>query len=89
MQGLMNIAKTFCQSPGVTSQVKTFLMVCCFQTHGHLNGFGTRLNSSGYLFKKKKLSHVRMACANCSKKIVIYLNGLGYPFEKIVIHLNG
>ena len=60
-----------------------------------LNGFGIRLNGSGYPFKKnfhpferlglsvrKKLSSVWTACAICSKKNVIRLNGLGGLFGK-------
>ena len=66
------------------------------------NGFGICLNSLGYLFKnnchpferlwlsvREKLSSVRTAWAIRLKKIVIRLNGLGYPFEKIVIRSNG
>ena len=60
-----------------------------------LNGFGIRLNGSGYPFKKnfqpferlglsvrKKLSSVWTACAIRSKKNVIRLNGLGCLFGK-------
>ena len=60
-----------------------------------LNGFGIRLNGSGYPFKKnfhpferlglsvrKKLSSVWTACAIRSKKTVIRLNGLGCLFGK-------
>ena len=60
-----------------------------------LNGFGIRLNGSGYPFKKnfhpferlglsvrKKLSSVWTACAIRSKKNVIRLNGLGGLFGK-------
>ena len=36
----MNIAKIFCQSLGVTSHAKTFLMVCHFRTDSRSNEFG-------------------------------------------------
>ena len=57
----MNIAKS-------DLSCENFLMVCRFWTDGRSNRFGIRLNSSGYLFEKKK--------------IVICSNGLGYLFEK-------
>ena len=64
----MNIAKIFCQSPGVSSHAKTFLMVSRFRTDSRSNEFGIRLNGSGYPFQKKK--------------IVIHWNGPGYLLEK-------
>ena len=98
----MNI---FCQSLGVTTHAKTFLAVCCFQmdlvsvwtARGirskkiviRLNDLGYPFGKSCHPFKKrlgvsvwKKLSSTRTAWATRS-------NGLGYPFEKIVIHSNG
>ena len=60
----MNIAKIFCQSFGVTSHAKTFLMVCHFRTDSRSNEFGIR---SGYPFQTK-LPSVRMAWAICWKK---------------------
>ena len=72
--GLRDIANIFCQSLGVTSHAKMFLMVC------H-NGFGIRSkeivihsNGLGYLFSK--------SCHRFEKK-VIRLNGLGYPFNRL------
>ena len=63
----MNIAKS-------DLSCENFLMVCRFWTDGRSNRFGIRLNSSGYLFPKKKLSSVRMAWAIRLKKMVIRLN---------------
>ena len=57
----MDITNIFCQSLGVTSHTKTFLTVCCFQTH---------------------LVSLWTAPGIRSKKIVIHLNDLGYPFGK-------
>ena len=74
----MNIAKIFSQSLGVSSDAKTFLMVCRFRTDGRSNEFDIRLNDSGYPFQKK-LSSIRMAWAIYSKTNAICSNGLGYP----------
>ena len=57
----MDITNIFCQSLGLTSHVKTFLTVCCFQTD---------------------LVSLWTAPGIRSKKIVIRLNDLGYPFGK-------
>ena len=46
-----------------------------------LNGFGIRLNGSGYPFQKK-LSSICTAWAIRLEKIVVHLNSLGYPVKK-------
>ena len=48
MYGLMDIANIFCQSPGVTSNHENVPYGLPFS-----NGFGIRLNSSGYPFEKE------------------------------------
>ena len=95
----MNIAKIFCQSLGMTSHVKTFLMVCHFWTDSCskelvvlncvLTAWATRSKIRmwsvlmAWAIFSQKMSSVWKACAIC-------LNGLGYLFQKkIVIHSNG
>ena len=69
-----------------------------------MNGFGIRLNGSGYQLKKNCHPFKRLGLSefgkNCHpgvgtawairlKKVVVRSNRLGYPFEKIVICSNG
>ena len=74
----MNIAKIFCQSLGVTSHAKTFLMVCHFRT----NSRGIRSNGLGYPFQNKNV-----ICSDglsyLFTKSVICLNSLCYLFEQL------
>ena len=95
----MNIAKIFCQSLGMTSHVKRFLMVCHFWTDSCSKELVV-LNcvlTAWAIHSKIRMSSVLMAWAIFSQKNVICLNGLCYPFEqlglsvwkKIVIQSNG
>ena len=59
-KGLMNITKIFCQSLGVTSHAKTFLMVCHFRTDSRSNESGIRFNGLGYPFPKKLSSNMQI-----------------------------
>ena len=83
----MNIAKIFLQSLGVTSQVKTFLMVCHFQTDSRSNEFGIHWTARA-IRSKKRMSCVRMTWAIFLQKMssvwmacAIRLNGLGYTIH--------
>ena len=71
----MYITNIFCQSLGMTSHVKTFLMVCRFRTDLYpFEQLGVSV--------QKKLSSVPTTWAIGLKKVVIRSNGLGYRFEK-------
>ena len=89
----MNIAKTFCQSLGMTSHAKRSLKVWHFQTDSCSNAFANLafVWTARAIRSKKRMSSVRMAWATYifSQKMssvwtacAIYSNGLGYPFEK-------
>ena len=87
----MNIAKIFCQSLGMTSHVKRFLMVCHFWTDSCSKELVV-LNcvlTAWAIRSKIRMSSVLMAWAIFSQKMssvwtacAIRLNGLGYLFEK-------
>ena len=80
----MNIEKIFCQSLGVTSHVKTFLMVCHFQTDSCSNEFGIRLITARVIHSEKKKCHpFKWLGLSVQKKNVICLNGLCYLLERL------
>ena len=96
-QGLMNIAKIFCQSLGVISHAQMFLMVCHFRTNSCSKEYsGIRSNGLGYLFQNKNVIRSNGLSYFFTKNVICF-NSLCYPFKqlglsvwkKIVIHSNG